>query len=93
MVGANVRFKLMSFQITDYIFCRDFLFLTSYKSQRYCQELEKLTESQARTRDVEERQYLELTDDEMDLWLKLTPSESKDLFEKEYKVTLWSDTF
>ena len=75
----------------DYLhICRDFLFLTSYKSQRYCQELEKLTESQAQTRDLEERQYQELKDDEMDLWLKLTPStstESKDFLEKGYKVT------
>ena len=55
---------------------RDFLFLTSYKSQRYCQEFDKLTESQAQAREVEERQYLELQDNEMDIWLKLTPSTS-----------------
>ena len=70
-----------------YIFssnCRDFLFLTSYKSERYCQELDKLTESQTQARDLEERQYLELEDDEMDIWLKLTPTtltEGKDLFD------------
>ena len=48
------------------------MFLTSFKSQKYCGEFEKLRESQARA--MEERKYLELTDDEMDIWLKLTPS-------------------
>ena len=69
----NTSTKIFYFVKIPFTF-RDFLFLTSYKSQKYCGEFEKLRESQARA--MEERKYLELTDDEMDIWLKLTPSTS-----------------
>ena len=53
-----------------------------------------MTESQAQGKDLEERQYLELKDDEMDIWLKLTPStatESKELLESSDTLPLYQN--
>ena len=53
---------------------RDFLFITTHLSRRYCHQVERLNASQQEDRDdLLARQYTELEDHEMDIWLELSP--------------------
>lgn len=59
---------------TDYLqFGRDFLFITTHLSKRYCHQLERLNNSREEGGNLTGRQYFELEDHEMDIWLELSP--------------------
>jgi len=74
---------------TDFLqFGRDNFIFTSYVSEKYCEDIEhvdevlneekRLAKYNFKNTSLEEREYVENVDDEMDIWLKIGPAHGRE---------------